>query len=145
MPHLAGPPGRDQEDADLAAEIQAVHEESKSRYGAPRVHAELRRRGHRHGRKRIARLMRQAGITARPAKRWKKTEGLRVGDHRAVAVVFPAGSGSDHKSPYPGPGVRGRPGPGSLGGLIERYPCIDRPIRVGRTFTRCSRGDRMSW
>jgi hypothetical protein len=68
-------------------------------------------------------------------------EGLRVGDHRAVAVVLPAGPGPDHKSPYPGPGIRGPPGPGSLGGLVKRYPCIDWPIRVGRTFTRCSRGD----
>jgi transposase InsO family protein len=37
------------------------------------VHAELRRRGHRHGRKRVARLMRQAGLQGRAARRWKKT------------------------------------------------------------------------
>ena len=71
--YLSGRSQRDQADADLAAEIQAVHEESKGRYGAPRVHAELRRRGHRHGRKRVARLMRQAGIAGRAARRWKKT------------------------------------------------------------------------
>jgi transposase InsO family protein len=71
--HLKGPSRRDQDDAELTGEIQAVHEESKGRYGAPRVHAELRRRGHRHGRKRIARLMRSAGIRGRAAKRWKKT------------------------------------------------------------------------
>ncbi len=71
--HLKGPSRRDRDDAGLTGEIQAVHEESKGRYGAPRVHAELRRRGHRHGRKRIARLMRSAGIRGRAAKRWKKT------------------------------------------------------------------------
>jgi hypothetical protein len=71
--HLKAPSGRGQEDADLAAKIQAVHEESRGRYGAPRVHAELRRRGYRHGRKRVARLMRQAGIAGLAAKRWKKT------------------------------------------------------------------------
>jgi putative transposase len=71
--HLAGPPLRDQEDARLTGEIQAVHEESKGRYGAPRVHAELRRRGRRHSRKRVARLMRAAGIRGKAAKRWKKT------------------------------------------------------------------------
>ena len=65
--------GRDQDDADLAARIQAVHEQSRGRYGAPRVHAELRRRGQRHGRKRVARLMRQAGLAGRAARRWKKT------------------------------------------------------------------------
>ena len=50
-----------------------MHQESRGRYGAPRVHAELRRRGHRHGRKRVARLMRQAGLQGRAARRWKKT------------------------------------------------------------------------
>ena len=71
--HLKGPSRRGQDDAILAGEIQAVHEESKGRYGAPRVHAELRRRGCRHGRKRVARLMRQSGIAGRAARRWKKT------------------------------------------------------------------------
>jgi len=71
--HLSGPSRRDQEDAEITGEIKAVHEESKGRYGAPRVQAELRRRGRRHGRKRVARLMRRAGIRGRAAKRWKKT------------------------------------------------------------------------
>jgi putative transposase len=70
---LAGPSRRDRADAVLTAEIRAVHKESKGRYGAPRVHAELRRKGHRHGRKRIARLMRSAGLAGRAARRWKKT------------------------------------------------------------------------
>ena len=71
--YLSGPSKRDQDDADLAAEIQAVHEESRGRYGAPRVHAELRRRGQCHGRKRVAWLMRQAGLAGLAARRWKKT------------------------------------------------------------------------
>ena len=71
--HLAGPSQREREDAELAEEVQAVHQESKGRYGAPRVHAELRRRGRRHGRKRVARLMRQTGLQGRAARRWKKT------------------------------------------------------------------------
>jgi transposase InsO family protein len=71
--HLCGPSGRDRDDAELTAQIQAVHEESKGRYGAPRVHAVLRRQGRRHGRKRVARLMRQAGLKGQAAKRWKKT------------------------------------------------------------------------
>ena len=71
--HLAGPSQRDQEDARLTGQIQAVHQESKGRYGAPRVHAELRRRGRQHGRKRVARLMRAAGIRGKAAKRWRKT------------------------------------------------------------------------
>ena len=71
--HLAGPSQRDRADAGLSREIRAVHQKSKGRYGGPRVHAELARRGHRHGRKRIARLMRSAGIAGRAPKRWKKT------------------------------------------------------------------------
>src|SRR5215831_13592243 len=71
--HLSGPSQRKCEDAELTGQIQAVHEESKGRYGAPRVHAELARRGRRHGRKRIARLMRTAGIAGKAPKRWKKT------------------------------------------------------------------------
>ena len=71
--HLSGPSRRARADADLTIQIRAVHKESRGRYGAPRVHAELRHLGHRHGRKRIARLMRQAGLAGRAARRWKKT------------------------------------------------------------------------
>jgi transposase InsO family protein len=71
--HLAGPSRRDRADAELTEQIRAVHEESRGRYGSPRVHAELRRRGHRHSRKRVARLMRHAGIWGKTPKRWKKT------------------------------------------------------------------------
>ena len=67
------PSGRDRADADLIARITAEHKRSRGRYGAPRIHAELRRQGRRHSRKRIARLMRQAGLAGRPPRRWKKT------------------------------------------------------------------------
>ncbi len=67
------PGTRAREDAELLETIRRIHAESKGRYGAPRIHAELRRRGHRHGRKRIWRLMRCAGLVGRAAKRWKKT------------------------------------------------------------------------
>lgn len=70
---LAGPSQRARDDAVLAAEIAAVHEQSKGRYGAPRVHAELARRGRRHSRKRVARLMRSAGLRGKTPKRWRKT------------------------------------------------------------------------
>jgi transposase InsO family protein len=71
--HLAGPSRHEQADAELASQIQATHQESKGRYGAPRIHAELRRRGYRHSSKRVARLMRTAGIRGRAPKRWRKT------------------------------------------------------------------------
>jgi len=49
-------------DVELSAEIQAIHCESRGTYGAPRIHAELAARGVRLGRKRVARLMRHAGL-----------------------------------------------------------------------------------
>jgi transposase InsO family protein len=61
------------EDAELAAQVRAAHEGSRGRYGAPRVHAQLRAEGRRHSRKRVARLMRGQGLQSRAAKRWKKT------------------------------------------------------------------------
>ena len=67
------PSDRDRQDAELTTRITAEHKRSRGRYGAPRIHAELRRQGHCHPRKRIARLMRQAGLAGRTPKRWKKT------------------------------------------------------------------------
>jgi transposase InsO family protein len=67
------PTARERADGELLGQITAVHAESKGSYGAPRVHAELRRLGRRHSRKRIARLMRRAGVCGRGPKRWKQT------------------------------------------------------------------------
>jgi putative transposase len=67
------PSARQVADAALTEQIRQAHQASKGRYGAPRVHAELRRRGHRHGKKRVARLMRCAGLRGRAPRRWKKT------------------------------------------------------------------------
>ena len=49
-------------DEVLLERIGAIHRESRSTYGAPRIHAELRDEGWRVGRKRVARLMREAGL-----------------------------------------------------------------------------------
>nr|AXL05587.1 hypothetical protein [uncultured bacterium] len=69
----AGPSARDRADAELTEKIVAVHDESNGTYGTPRIHAELADRGHRHGRKRIARLLREAGRAGRAPKRWRTT------------------------------------------------------------------------
>jgi transposase InsO family protein len=60
-------------DQKLTEHIRQAHQRSKGRYGAPRIHAQLRRDGHRHGRKRIARLMRAAGLHGRTPRRFKRT------------------------------------------------------------------------
>ena len=57
------PPSRRAEtDETLIAEIRAAHRASRGIYGAPRVHAELTAKDIQVGRKRVARLMSQAGL-----------------------------------------------------------------------------------
>ena len=56
-------------DAALLKRVRTVHASSRETYGAPRVHAELRAGGERHGRKRIARLMREAGLVGASRRR----------------------------------------------------------------------------
>ena len=67
---------RDWADAQLTNTIVDIHRRSRRSYGSPRVHAELRLgRAVRCSRKRVERLMRQAGI---------------VGIHRRRAGTAPA-------------------------------------------------------
>ena len=49
-------------DVELTAEIQTIHRVSRGTYGAPRIHAEFVACGGQVGRKRVARLMRHAGV-----------------------------------------------------------------------------------
>ncbi len=49
-------------DAALLKRVRTIHASSRETYGAPRVHAALRADGGKHGRKRVARLMRAAGL-----------------------------------------------------------------------------------
>jgi transposase InsO family protein len=59
-------------DRELSRLIGQIHQRSRRTYGAPRVHAELRRLGQRCARKRVARLMAAAklvGVHAR--RRWR--------------------------------------------------------------------------
>ena len=64
---------RQRVDAELTERITAVHAVSKGTYGAPRVHADLADAGLRHGRKRVARLMRVAGLAGKSPRRWRTT------------------------------------------------------------------------
>jgi putative transposase len=69
----------------LIEKIRQVHEANRRVYGAPRIHAELRMaHGVRVGRKRVERLMRQAGLSGLvPKKRGRTTirvPGVRVAD-----------------------------------------------------------------
>ena len=67
---LADKPGpRAVRDAELTEQIIEVHERSRGTYGAPRVHAVLQREGEECGRRRVARLMRAAGLQGRHRRR----------------------------------------------------------------------------
>ncbi len=68
-----GASARARAEADLSAQIAAVHARSRATYGAPRVHAALRAEGTRCGRKRVARLMRAAGLVGRHRRRRVRT------------------------------------------------------------------------
>jgi putative transposase len=72
------PSTRDKEDARLVEKIQAIHKRSRKTYGSPRIHAELKARGERVGRKRIARLMRVDGIRGRSADLYYANPGLQA-------------------------------------------------------------------
>jgi transposase InsO family protein len=88
--HRAGPSARVQQDAELTERIIEVHEASGGTYGAPRVHAELLDQGRRHSRKRVARLMRQAGRRGRAPRRWRTTtvpDPAAPGRPRAVLIA----------------------------------------------------------
>jgi putative transposase len=69
------PADRTLQDAWLTEKIKLIHQRSRGIYGAPRIHAELRlEHDIRVGRKRVARLMKAAGIAGvRPRKRFKTT------------------------------------------------------------------------
>ncbi|MFG2638721.1 IS3 family transposase [Streptomyces sp. NPDC048362] len=69
-----GTPGpRAARDAELTEKITTVHRRSRGTYGAPRVHAALKCEGERCGRRRVARLMRQAGLAGRTRRRRHRT------------------------------------------------------------------------
>jgi putative transposase len=68
---------RERRDRELTALIRQIHEQSEGSYGWPRMHAELRHRGVRVSRKRVARLMRQAGLSGLLVRR-RGTTTVRV-------------------------------------------------------------------
>ena len=69
-------------DAALLKRVRTVHATSRQTYGAPRVHAELRAERGRHSRKRIARLMREAGLVGACHRHGGPTTTVRDKDAR---------------------------------------------------------------
>ena len=62
---------RQQQRDALLVEIRAIHAQFKGRYGSPRIHAELVTRGHACCVNTVAKLMREAGIAAKTARKFR--------------------------------------------------------------------------
>ncbi|MBA2713496.1 MAG: IS3 family transposase [Rubrobacteraceae bacterium] len=77
------PSKRSRRDTILTAKIHEIHRRSRQTYGSPRVYAELRALGTRCGRKRVERLMRQAGL--RGCMRGRRSKGTTRRGKRAPA------------------------------------------------------------
>jgi putative transposase len=60
-------------EVELTAQIAEMHRESRGTYGAPRIHAELATAGIHIGRKRVARLMRRAGLQGVSRRKFRTT------------------------------------------------------------------------
>ena len=80
------PSQRSETDAALIAEIQVAHAGSRGTYGAPRIHAELAAKGTYIGRKRVARLMTQAGLAGVSRRRFVTTT-VKDGGRQAPDLV----------------------------------------------------------
>lgn len=64
---------RKKQDRRLVVEIKAIHRQSRQTYGSPRIHDQLKDRGIRCGKKRVARLMQLHGLRAKQTRRFKAT------------------------------------------------------------------------
>ena len=67
------PPPRARRDEQLAVSIAALHTESRGTYGSLTIRNELVKSGEPVGKKRVARLMRERGLSGTPVKKFKRT------------------------------------------------------------------------
>ena len=79
-----GESNRGVEDRRLAVLLREEHEKGRGTYGAPRMHAALKKRGERCGLHRVERLRREAGIRSKMRRKHVKTTNSKHG--HAVAA-----------------------------------------------------------
>lgn len=80
-------PPRRRDDRRLLREIRRIHLQRRSAYGSPRVHAQLRREGVSVARKRVERLMREAGLRGAGRRRRRGTTVRLAGVRPAPDLV----------------------------------------------------------
>ncbi|GGQ39928.1 hypothetical protein GCM10010266_73760 [Streptomyces griseomycini] len=117
------------QDEELTEQVTAVRARSRGTYGAPRIHAVLQHEGAVCGRRRIARLMRAAGLVGRHRRRRHRTT---VPDPHAVTrpTWFCAASGPTRRRPAPAGAVTSP---------------ISRPTRAGSTWPPSSTSPPGEW
>ena len=67
------PSRRSQANTGLGERITRIYHSNRQVYGSPRIHAVLRTEGKPCGKKRVARLLRELGLRARPRKHRTRT------------------------------------------------------------------------
>lgn len=75
--HNRAPSQRSREDALLSELIECIYRANRQVYGSPRIHAALHADGHLCGKKRVARLMRRCGISAKAPRHRSRTTDSR--------------------------------------------------------------------
>ena len=81
------PSPRAQTDQKLSQRIHEIHQRSQGTYGAPRIHAELAETGVRVGCKRVARLLRTAGLRGVSRRKAPRTTQRKPGARPAPDLV----------------------------------------------------------
>lgn len=74
-------------DEQLLEHVRGFHQQSRGTYGAPRIHRDLRAAGVRVGRKRVARLLKQAGLRGVSRRKWPVTTSRAVAARPAPDLV----------------------------------------------------------
>lgn len=80
-----GPSERARSDDRLLEQVRTIHHESRGFYGSPRVTGQLRLDGECVGRRRVARLMRRAGLQGRSARLYRNSKVLQRAFYAAVS------------------------------------------------------------
>jgi putative transposase len=75
--HKRAPSQRSWEDALLSERIECIYGANRQVYGSPRIHAALHADGHLCGKKRVARLLRRCGISAKAPRHRSRTTDSR--------------------------------------------------------------------
>ena len=83
-----GPSRRAQTDAAILVTIRASFKDSDETYGARRMVDEVREAGHECGREHVARLMRDAGLRARPKRRATPADRGERSEHQIAPNVL---------------------------------------------------------